>query len=88
MSTNVVGFIPPDDNWKKMKKIWDTCKEMNIEPPIEVLDFFDGSQPDDNGKEVGLPIDKWNDDMSRSGFELEIDKIPENVKIIRFYNSW
>jgi hypothetical protein len=30
---------------------------------------------------------KWSDD-SRSGFEVEVSKIPSWIKKIRFYNSW
>lgn len=26
MSTNVYGIKPPDERWKMMKKVWDTCR--------------------------------------------------------------
>jgi hypothetical protein len=92
MSTHVIGFRPADEKWKKMKAVWDTCKQAGIEPPDEVDDFFGGSPPDDAGVEVDLEdyecCSNWNDNISREGFEINLDKLPKGIKIIRFYNSY
>jgi len=57
MSTSVVGFRLADDKWKKMKNIWDICKEAEIEPPNEVIKFFDNEYPgDEPGKEVNIEM--------------------------------
>jgi hypothetical protein len=87
MSTSIKGFIPPDDKWKKMKAIYDACRVAKINLPDEVEDFFDGEKPDENGQIVEIPHTEYQDDYSQ-GIEVEIAKLPKNVKVIRFYNSW
>lgn len=87
MSTHVVGFKPPDDKWKKMKAVWDACQEAQASLPEEVVDFFDGSDPDPAGVEVKIKAREWSDDSSE-GYEIDVDAIPKGVKVIRFYNSF
>jgi hypothetical protein len=91
MSTHVVGFKPPDDKWKKMKAIYDACKAAQVNPPEEVEDFFSNGSPDDRGVEVSiekLPCTKKYNSDSEDGFEIDIKKLPPDVTVIRFYNSW
>lgn len=97
MSTNIIGFIPPDEQWNKFKKVWDVCAEAGTEPPDEVYDFFEGEPPSKHGKEIEL---QWNNDPlvkesvkewkvgMREGFEVDLTKLPKNIKVLRFYNSW
>lgn len=90
MSTNVRGFVPPDDKWKKMKKVYDSCKEAGIdfdEMPSDVQNFFDDGDPDEKGMQVEIPYEDYRVD-SEEGIEIEVEKIPKNVKFIRFVNSW
>lgn len=87
MSTRVVGFVPPDEQWKKMKQVWEACEAADIEVPEAVHQFFNWQDPDDQGVEVELPLTEWSEETSQ-GYELEVDKIPANVRVIRFYNSW
>jgi hypothetical protein len=87
MSTHIIGFVPPDDDWQRMKAIWDSCTAAGVDVPRAVEEFFNDCPPDDAGVEVGLPVTQWGDDAS-SGYELEVSAIPLNVKRIRFYNSW
>lgn len=90
MSTHVVGVRPPDDAWKKHKAVWDACMEANVPVPKATLDFFEGEDPDDAGVLAELSMDvavEWSDGGS-AGFEVHIEKLPEGVKRLRFYNSW
>ena len=90
MNTHVVGFKPPDDKWKKMKAVYDACKLAGINPPGDVSDYFQGA-PDDRGVEVEIekqPCTKEYSDDMRQGFEVDIKKLPPDVTIIRFYNSY
>lgn len=88
MMTKVTGFRPPDEEWKKMKAIWDSCKAGNVEPPELVQEFFNWCDPDPNGIDVELPVTEWNDGESSEGLELKVKDIPKNVTVIRFSNSW
>lgn len=91
MSTHVVGIRRPDETWKKMKAVWDACRAAGVDPPDEVLEFFNHEAPDPAGIRVELEgnpcIQAYNDDM-RQGFEVDISKLPKNVTSVRFYNSW
>lgn len=91
MSTHVIGFKPPDKDWKRMKQVWDSCTAAGIDPPKEVLDFFEGAPPDDAGVEVDLEgagvIKEWSDD-SCAGYDVDVAKLPPDVKVVRFYNAW
>ncbi len=89
MSMHVIGYMPADEKWKKMKTVWDACKAARVEPPEEVDEFFEGEDPGDApGKEVDLEYSgaakEWKDDM-REGFEVDVTQLPEGVRFIRFY---
>jgi hypothetical protein len=89
-STHVVGFRPADEKWNKMKAVWNACESAGVEIPKEAMDFFDSVAPGDRpGAEVelGEALQEWEDD-SRQGYELDVTKLPPDVKVIRFYNSW
>jgi hypothetical protein len=88
MSTNVIGFVPPDERFMKMKQIWDNCTELDVQIPANVYDFFDGCAPDENGMEVEIKHDEWDDGDMSAGIEINVDNIPDNVKVIRFFNSY
>ena len=87
MSTHVKGFRPPDQKFKDLKSAWDACKRANIGIPKEIGQFFDWEEPDVRGVEVKIPTQEWKDDYGE-GYEIEVAKIPKDVKFIRFYNTW
>jgi len=94
MSTRVVAFRPADAKWKKMRAIWQSCRDAEIEVPREVEAFFDDKDPDDNGVEIGEKdlvkcgaIKEWEHENG-TGFELDVKKLPPDVTVVRFYNSW
>jgi hypothetical protein len=90
MSTHVIGFRPADEQWRKMKAVWDGCEAAGVEVPFEVDRFFQGEAPGDKpGMEVDIKIalQQWDDGNYRSGFELDVTKLPEGVRFIRFYNA-
>ncbi len=87
MSMHLVGFRPPDDQWRKMKAVWDACKAANIPNPKEVDDFFGGQPPDDRGISIEIPTTKWESEESQ-GFEISVNDIPKGATSLRFYCSW
>lgn len=82
----VTGFAPPDEKWRQMKEIWDACRAAKVPVPKEVSSFFNDESPDPSGVEVKLPALPWRNEYA-DGFQLDIDKIPKHVKILRFYRS-
>lgn len=91
MSTSIVGIMPADEKFLKMKAIWELCEETGVDIPDEVDDFFEGEPPSDKGVKVYLgghdSVSEFRNDYS-DGFDVEIAKLPKNIKFIRFYNSW
>ncbi len=89
MNTYIKGFEPPDTEWKAKKAAYDACETAAIPIPIELELYFGHKLPDDHGRDIDITMatTPWEADM-QEGFEIEIAKLPPNVKIIRFYNSW
>lgn len=97
MSTHLVGIKPPDKKWKAMKAAYDACIEADIPVPEEVEKFFEYEVPDSKGvpielsKQIGGVLAfgvTYFTEEGKSGYEVELDKLPEDIKILRFYNSW
>jgi hypothetical protein len=74
-----------------MKDVFKACNIAGIDPPEEVEDFFGGETPNEDEADFNLEDSdccrKYENDMEE-GFEIIVDKIPEDVTIIRFVNSW
>jgi hypothetical protein len=96
MSTYVMGFRPPDEKFKKFAAIWKQCQEAGVEPPDEVSKFFEHTDPDPQGVEVRLPegnaknacVFDWTDGDMQQGIEVNVTKLPKDVTILRFVNSF
>jgi hypothetical protein len=90
MSTHVFGIKPADEKWKKMKDAWEACIKALVPVPKEVLEYFNGERPDAKGVVVNLSEKAVSeiDGDSSSGLEVNLDKVPDDVRIIRFVNSW
>ena len=85
----ITGYKPVDEKWEKMLSVYNSCVEAEVNIPEEVNEFFEWEDP--NNK-PGLSVDMWNViekyyNVGESGFELKIENIPRDVKVIRFYNS-
>ena len=87
MITYVTGFKLPNEKWKKMRDVREACIKAGIDIPEEVDNFFGWEEPNEKGVEVDIPHKEWKADM-QGGIEIDVDKIPEDVKVIRFVNSW
>jgi hypothetical protein len=100
MSTSICGIKPADDTFQKMKAVYDACETAGIQVPKEVSDFFCDDTPDSNG--VIVPLHKHANRTStyhkaiteihvgypEAGFYVDVTKLPPDVKIIKFWNSW
>ena len=89
MSTHIVGFRSPDDQYKNMAKVWYACVSAKLSIPDEVLAYFGGYKPDDSGVEINLDkiAKEWSDD-ARSGYEIKLKDLPSDLTSIRFFNSY
>ena len=94
MSSHVYGFKPPDEKWWLMKAVWDACRAAGVDPPVGVREFFNHDEPDHAGVVVGEKdlvacgaVSKYTAEM-QNGYEVDVTKLPTDVKIIRFVNSY
>ncbi len=94
MSTHVIGFKPPDEKWKKMKAIYDSCNAAGVSVPREVYEFFNNDTPTEEGVAVSEKdlvkagaVKAYRDDM-KDGYDIFTDKLDPDIKIIRVYNSY
>lgn len=91
MTTYVRGIKPPDETWLKMKAVWNACDEAGVPIPVRVVDYFDHQPPDEGGVEVrlddSLAVTPYTAD-GVAGIEVDLSKLPDDVTILRFINSW
>ena len=90
MSTHVVGYRVADAKWAKMKAAWEACEAAGVPAPADVIRFFEGEDPGDKpGMEVSIKaaVTDWGD-AGRSGYQIDVTKLPPDVKVLRFYNCW
>ena len=92
MSTYVYGLKPPDEKWKSMKAIYDSCLAAGVDAPKEVEEFFEYDCPDEKGVRAGIShVHKCCSDYANDGeqgYEIDVSLLPKDIKIIRFVNSW
>jgi len=96
-SLYVIGFRLPDEKWRKMKAVYDVCKQSGVDPPAEVEDFFDDNPPDDRGILVELDgrfgakghecCVEYKGDME-DGWEIDLSKVPKDLTHLRFVASY
>lgn len=92
MSTYVMGIWPPDDRFKEMLNVYRACEEAGVTIPTEVETFFNDDVPNESGVVTQLKLEDdavnpWQGDDA-SGLEVDLRKLPADVKTIRFVNSW
>jgi hypothetical protein len=92
MTTIVIGIKPADEKWEQMKAVFDACVLAKVDIPDEVEMYFNGDAPDPSGikvyeKSLGEAVKKY-EKYPYLGYEVYIDKLPKDIKIIRFTNSW
>ena len=91
MSTYVYGIAPADAKWRAMKDIWDSCTAAGVAIPDEVTEFFNFEPPEPAGVKIDLKedhgVEKFEDDTIE-GLLVDLDKLPKQVRLLKFCNSW
>ena len=88
-SIEIKAFRPADENWEKMKAVWEACTKAEVKIPQEVGDFFNWQTPDPAGVETDISeaVTNWDADM-QEGCEVDLLVIPKGVRRIRFIVSY
>lgn len=89
---------PVDKKYEAYKKVWEACEAAGIEVPIEVYEYFDYETPDGKGIWTQVKEDSdGNFDCEAISFDgkdgqdawiVDIRKLPEDVKLLKFVNSY
>lgn len=90
MSTHVNGFRPPDAEWEKMLRAWQACEAAGVPVPQELWDFFGGEKPGSKPGatiDIGDAVEELSEDATNI-YQVDLTKIPDNLRYIRFTNSW
>ena len=89
-SYDVIGMKVQDEKWEKMKNVWNTCQIAGVDIPEEVEEFFNWENPNYlQGMQINI-----SNAVSQPQVEdyvvwdVEIDKLPPDVKVIRFRISY
>ena len=90
MSMDVIGIKPANEKFWKMKQVHDRCKELGIRMPDQVLEFFDYAKPDDDGVIVHLkePCVTEFSSGDEEGIAVDLEKLPEGIKFLKFRCSY
>lgn len=97
MSMHVEGVVRPNDEWAKMKTVYDACVAARVAIPSEVREYFDYKAPDVAGRCVLLgtfgspkeaPCVREFTSEGVQGLEVQLDTLPPGLASIRFFCSW
>ncbi len=95
MSTSVVAFRDMGGEFTRMVEVKLFCEAHHVSYPKEVQDYF-GSNVIESVEtlrdelltvDLGGALTEWQDE-SAQGYEVDVTKLPSEVKTLRFYNSW
>lgn len=89
VSYDVIGIKPVDEFSEKMRTIYENCKELGVKVPNDVIRYFNqcGDLPTDEGFKVDIPSEYWVGEYEE-GYQINVEDIPEGVKIIKFRMSY
>ena len=93
ISINLVGYRKADETFHRMKAVYDACKKAKIDPPQSVEKYFGYDSPTQYGNQIALKPDEtpgitsYNENEC-DGFDVDLDKLPPEIRVLRFYNSY
>lgn len=90
MKSHVMFLRSKDDpEFKKKAAALNACLDAGVEPPDEIMEYFNDSYEEDDALRIEGTAHKWDpQDGGRQGFDVFVSEIPEGTERIRFYNSW
>lgn len=86
LTFGVEGIIPFDKKkHEAMVAVRDNCEKLKIDVPEEVDEYFYECDEDERGRRVEIEHEVKNPKGSESTYyEVDVCKLPQEVKIIRF----
>lgn len=91
----VIGVLPPDKQWKAMKKAYDACVAAGITIPSEITTYFGPTGPQEEGRSLILQDDTEGEDSKYvgripsgvEGIQIDLKKLPKDVTVLRILTS-
>ena len=92
------GFRETLEKYQDYKKVWDACEAAGIDIPDEVVNYFGDEAPDGKGiwnqvkedREGNLDCEaiSFNGRDGQDAWIVDLRKLPEDIKLIKFVNSY
>ena len=89
---------PVDKKYQDYKKVWAACEAAGIDIPDEVVNYFGDEAPDGKGiwnqvkedREGNLDCEaiSFNGRDGQDAWIVDLRKLPEDIKLIKFVNSY
>ncbi|MAF43015.1 MAG: hypothetical protein CMI54_02425 [Parcubacteria group bacterium] len=81
-------YADKTEKWYRFKEIVDVCHKSEIDPPEEVEEFFGHEFPEDDDVQGEMILVEEGyvefENEQRYGFMVDLKKLPEEVRFIRF----
>ncbi len=96
MSMHCLAVKPADETYRLKAEAYRACEAAGISIPYDLERFFNHEKPDPTGttQQIGGYVEnlhpscvKYKGD-SCEGFEVDVTRLPEGVRFVRFYCSW
>lgn len=72
-----------------MADVFFACQRAGIDLPSQVEAYFEDGAPEKHGKQLILNhLTREHSAEMQWGLEIEVDKIPKDVKLLRFHVSY
>lgn len=87
----VQGFRVYDEEWRRMTAVQEACVSAQVKIPLEVIAYFDGTKDGQPGYTKlefdvrnSIAVKEWEGDEA-FGVEVDLTKLPMDVKTLRVY---
>ncbi len=94
MSIHCFAVKPADEAYKRKAEAYRACEAAGVSIPAELSKLFNHGRPDPTGilqelandyaKDLHPSCTRHQGDM-QTGFEVDIGKLPEGTRFVRFY---
>lgn len=90
MTISILGFRPPEEEYKQKIAVYFACKKAGVSLPREIEDFFQDQTPTECG--ITINLEEWhgccsfsrNEMTGEDVYRVHLNKLPKGVEIIIF----
>jgi len=80
------GIVEPDEMWKQMKTVWESCVKAGIDVPREVYDYFKGEVPHKEGVRIEI-FPTILTEIYETTYRIDPKTLPKDIKYIEILTT-